>query len=61
MKKRAALQEIAETAAFWEQVFNEEALLCSDGKRQYSNPWIPVEFARAVKELANHAINKECN
>lgn len=55
-RKRAALQEIAEKAAFWEQVFNEEALLCGDGKHQYSNPWFPVEFARAVRELAEYSL-----
>jgi len=57
MKRKEALREIAESAAFWEQVFNEEALLCGDGKHLYSNPWFPVEFARAVKELAESAIN----
>lgn len=57
MKRKEALKEIAETAAFWEQVFNEEALRCSESNSVYSNPWFPVEFARAVKELAESAIN----
>jgi len=57
MRKRAALQEIAESAAFWESVFNEEALRCSDSNSVYANPWFPVEFARQVKELAESAIN----
>jgi len=57
LSKKRALQEIAESAAFWESVFNEEALLCGEGKRQYNNPWFPVEFARHVKELAESAIN----
>lgn len=56
MKKRAALQEIAESAAFWEQVFNEEALRCVDSNSVYSNPWFPVEFARKVRELAEYAL-----
>ena len=57
MRKRAALQEIAESAAFWESVFNEEALLSDEGGRPYANPWFPVEFARHVRELAESAIN----
>jgi hypothetical protein len=61
MKKKQALQEIAESAAFWEQVFNEEALRCSDSNSVYANPWFPVEFARQVKELAEVALNKSAN
>jgi hypothetical protein len=57
MRKRAALQEIAESAAFWEQVFNEEALRCSDSNFVYANPWFPVEFARRVRELAELALD----
>jgi hypothetical protein len=57
MSKKRALQEIAESAAFWESVFNEEALRCSDSNSVYANPWFPVEFARHVKELAESAIN----
>jgi len=57
MSKKRALQEIAESAAFWESVFNEEALRCSDSNFVYANPWFPVEFARRVRELAESAIN----
>jgi hypothetical protein len=61
MRKRAALQEIAESAAFWESVFNEEALRCSGSNSEYANPWFPVEFARRVRELAEVALNKSAN
>jgi hypothetical protein len=61
VRKREVLQQIAESAAFWEQVFNEEALRCSDSNSVYANPWFPVEFARAVKELAEVALNKSAN
>lgn len=56
-KKKEALQEIAESAAFWEQVFNEEALCCNDKNFVYANPWFPVEFARRIKELAELALD----
>lgn len=58
MKKKQALQEIAESAAFWEQVFNEEALRSHDENFVYVNPWIPVEFARRIKELAEVALRE---
>jgi hypothetical protein len=57
MSKKRALQEIAESAAFWESVFNEEALRCSDSNSVYANPWFPVEFARRVRELAELALD----
>lgn len=58
-RQQLALQDIAESAQFWLPVFNEEALRCSGPNDVYSNPWLPVEFARRILELAEFALKEQ--
>lgn len=58
-RQQLALQDIRESAEFWLPVFNEEALNCVNNDSTYSNPWLPVEFARRILELAEFALNGE--
>lgn len=58
-QRKQALQDIAESAQFWLPVFNQEAMNCVDSNCNYANPWLPVEFARRILDLANYALDGE--
>ena len=51
-KKAEALAAIIECVEFWEPILEEMALASGDPNQPYEHPWVPVEFARKIRELA---------
>ena len=51
-KRAEALEAIIECVEFWEPILEEMALASGDPSKQYEHPWVPVEFARKIRELA---------
>jgi len=51
-KRAEALESIIECVEFWEPVLESMALACNTPDAVYEHPWVPVEFARKIRELA---------
>jgi hypothetical protein len=51
-KRAEALAAIIECVDFWEPILEEMALACDTAETVYEHPWVPVEFARKIRELA---------
>ena len=58
-KRAEALAAIIECVEFWEPVLERMALDSGDPSKQYEHPWVPVEFARKIRELAVSAVESK--